>query len=190
MEKSKRPLVYSDFEDEMGESAGIDLPQIGAVDFARFKKKARHFLLDHQDNLTLQKIRRGKPLTRTDIQQLGDMLIQAGVGDQQQVELAAETSKGLGRFIRSLVGLERAAVAEAFSEFLTAGTASADQIEFVEMIIEHLTEKGVMDPKMLYESPFIDIAAEGPEQVFSMERADRLFEVIAGINMSAGEEVA
>lgn len=174
----------------MGESAGIDLPQIGAVDFARFKKKARHFLLDHQDNLTLQKIRRGKPLTRTDIQQLGDMLIQAGVGDQQQVELAAETSKGLGRFIRSLVGLERAAVAEAFSEFLTAGTASADQIEFVEMIIEHLTEKGVMDPKMLYESPFIDIAAEGPEQVFSMERADRLFEVIEGINTSAGEEVA
>ena len=190
IEKTKRPLVYSDFEDEMGDSAGVELPQIGAVDFARFKKKARHFLLEHQDNLTLQKLRRGKPLTPTDLQQLNDMLIQAGVGDQKQIEQAVETSNGLGRFIRSLVGLERAAVAEAFSEFVTAGATSADQIEFVEMIIEHLTEKGVMDPKLLYESPFTDIAPSGPEQVFSIERTDKLIDVIDRINMSTGDAVA
>ena len=57
-------------------------------------------------------------------------------------------------------------------------------------MIEHLTEKGVMDPRLLYESPFWDIAPSGPEQVFSMKRTGELFDVIDRINMSAGEAVA
>src|SRR5690606_38968773 len=154
IDKTKKRLVYSDFEDELGDGAPVILPQLGAVDFARFKKKARHFLLEHQDNLTLQKLRRGRPLTATDLEQLADMLVSAGVGDQTQIDKAAELSNGLGRFIRSLVGLDRAAVADAFSTFLADGAATADQIEFIEMIVDHLTEKGIMDPGLLYESPF------------------------------------
>ena len=190
IDKTKRGIVYSDFEDEVGEGTGIDLPQVGAVDFNRFKRKARHFLLEHDDNLTLQKLRRGLPLTQVDLDQLADLLLSAGVGDRAQIEKATELSHGLGRFIRSLVGLERAAVAEAFSTFIAEGSASADQIEFVDLVIEHLTEQGVMDPKLLYESPFKDIAPSGPEQVFSIERTDQLFDVIDRINMSAGEQVA
>jgi type I restriction enzyme R subunit len=47
-----------------------------------------------------------------------------------------------------------------------------------------------MDPRLLYESPFKDIAPSGPEQVFSMKRASELFDVIDVINRSAGEAVA
>ncbi|ODT80229.1 MAG: hypothetical protein ABS76_17450 [Pelagibacterium sp. SCN 64-44] len=107
------------------------------------------------------------------------------MGDQAQIEKAAELSRGLGRFIRSLVGLDRAAVAAEFSAFVSAGTASADQLEFVELVIEHLTERGTMDPRLLYESPFKDIAPSGPEQVFSIERTDDLFDAIARLNNSA-----
>ncbi|SFC95257.1 type I restriction enzyme, R subunit [Devosia psychrophila] len=39
-----------------------------------------------------------------------------------------------------------------------------------------------MDPKLLYESPFRDIAASGPEQVFSIERTDQLVDVIPCLN--------
>lgn len=190
IERTRGGLIYTDLSDEVGIGTSIDLPQIGAVDFARFKRKARHFLLEHQDNLTLQKLRRGLPLTQVDLDQLADLLLSAGVGDQAQIERAAELSRGLGRFIRSLVGLDRAAVAAQFSAFVSAGTASADQLEFVELVIEHLTEKGTMDPRLLYESPFKDIAPSGPEQVFSLARTDELFDVIDRINMSAGEEVA
>jgi type I restriction enzyme R subunit len=185
VDKSKRPLVYTDFEDELGAGAEIGLPQVGAVDFNRFKRKARHFLLEHQDILALQKLRRGKPLTPTDLQQLEALMVSAGVGDRAQLDQAAEASHGLGRFIRSLVGLDRGAVAEAFSEFLGAGAATADQMEFVDLVIEHLTHEGVMDPKLLYESPFTDIAPAGPEQVFPMKRTDELIEVIDRFNSSA-----
>lgn len=112
-------------------------------------------------------------------------MISAGVGDRAQLDQAAELSKGLGRFIRSLVGLERGAVAEAFSAFLGTGGANADQVEFVELVIEHLTHEGVMDPKLLYESPFTDIAPSGPEQVFPLKRTDELIDLIDSFNSSA-----
>ena len=53
------------------------------------------------------------------------------------------------------------------------------------MVIEHLTEKGVMEPALLYESPFTDIAPSGPEQVFNFERTKKLVAVIQGLNASA-----
>lgn len=42
-----------------------------------------------------------------------------------------------------------------------------------------------MDPGLLYESPFIDIAPSGPEQVFDIDRARKLVGVIKGLNESA-----
>jgi type I restriction enzyme, R subunit len=113
------------------------------------------------------------------------MLLEAGVGEAGDIERARETSRGFGRFVRSLVGLDRAAVSEAFGEFLSAGAASAAQIEFINMIIEHLTDQGIMDPALLYEPPFTDIAPTGPDQVFDEEKVTRLFATIRAINDSA-----
>ncbi len=90
VEKTKQPLIYSNFEDELGAGAEVTLPQVGVVDFKRFKHKARHFLLEHQDNLALLKLNRGKPLTPTDLQQLEALTISAGVGDRAQFEHAVE----------------------------------------------------------------------------------------------------
>ena len=94
-------------------------------------------------------------------------------------------SCGFGRFVRSLVGLERAAVAEALSSFISGGTATARQIDFIELVIEHLTEKGTMDPSLLYESPFTDVAPSGPEQVFDLPVTRRLVAAIEELNVSA-----
>ncbi|MDX0491532.1 DUF4145 domain-containing protein [Sinorhizobium medicae] len=185
IDKGKRKIVYTDFEDELGLSAEIDLPEVGEVDFARFKRKARHFLREHEDHIVIAKLRHGKPLTPTDIEELQAMLLAAGIGGAKHLEKATEVAHGFGAFVRSLVGLDRAAVAEAFSGFVSDSGATADQIEFIDMVIEHLTEKGVMDPGLLYESPFIDVAPEGPQQVFDFEKTKKLVEVIRGLNESA-----
>jgi type I restriction enzyme, R subunit len=185
IEKSKRAIVYSNFADEIGDGVEHLLPQVGAADFARFKQKARHFLKAHEDHLVLHKLRQGKPLTLTDLSELEKMLLDAGIGEVGDIERARETSQGFGRFVRSLVGLDRTAVSEAFSEFLAAGVASAAQIEFINMVIEHLTDQGVMEPGLLYEAPFTDVAPTGPEKLFDEDKVARLFKRIEAINDSA-----
>jgi type I restriction enzyme, R subunit len=185
IEKSRKAVVYSNFADEIGDGVEHLLPQVGAADFARFKQKARHFLKAHEDHLVLHKLRQGKPLTLTDLSELEKMLLDAGIGEVGDIERARETSQGFGRFVRSLVGLDRTAVSEAFSEFLAAGVASAAQIEFINMVIEHLTDQGVMEPGLLYEAPFTDVAPTGPEKLFDEDKVARLFKRIEAINDSA-----
>jgi len=51
--------------------------------------------------------------------------------------------------------------------------------------VPQMTEKGTMDPGMLYESPFIDIAPTGPEQVFGEHHVVRLVKATRAINESA-----
>jgi type I restriction enzyme R subunit len=185
IEKSRKAVVYSNFADEIGDGVEHLLPQVGEADFARFKQKARHFLKAHEDHIVLHKLRQGKPLTPTDLTELEKMLLDAGVGEAGDIERARKTSHGFGRFVRSLVGLDRTAVSEAFSEFLAAGVASAAQIEFINMVIEHLTDQGVMEPGLLYEAPFTDVAPTGPEKLFDEDKVARLFKRIEAINDSA-----
>lgn len=69
-------------------------------------------------------------------------------------------------FIRPLVGLDREAAKHVFDGFQAARTLSANQIEFLNLVIDYLTERGVMEPRLLYESPFTDLDALGVEGVF------------------------
>jgi len=62
---------------------------------------------------------------------------------------------------------------------------SANQIEFINLIIDHLTEHGVMDPDRLYESPFTDINPQGPEGVFISEQVDNLVSLLREIRARA-----
>jgi type I restriction enzyme R subunit len=185
IEKSKKAVVYSNFADEIGDGVEHELPQVGEADFARFKQKARHFLKAHENHLVLHKLRQGKPLTPSDLAELEKMLLEAGIGEAGDIERARETSNGFGRFVRSLVGLDRVAVNETFGEFLNSGTASAAQIEFINMVIEHLTDQGIMDPALLYDPPFTDVAPTGPDDLFGDERVIKLFAKIETINASA-----
>jgi type I restriction enzyme R subunit len=57
-------VVYTDFEDELGETTTIDLPQVTAgLNMSKFREKARQFLKEHESHLSLQRLRRNQPLT-------------------------------------------------------------------------------------------------------------------------------
>ena len=185
IDKGRKAIVYSNFADEIGAGEEIDLPQVGEADFARFKAKARHFLRGLSGNQVLDKLRQGKPLTAYDLTELERLLSEAGIAGPQDIERARDAGHGFGRFVRSLVGLDRAAVNAAFADFLAHGTATHKQIAFIDLVVEHLTEAGSMDPALLYEAPFTDIAPTGPEQVFDDGRVTDLVARIREISDSA-----
>lgn len=186
IEKKKRKIIYSDYIDEVGEEAEIDLLGYSPGDnFEQFRVKARAYLRAHQDHIAIHRLRTNKALTLSDLAELELMLASEGVGDAAAVQKAAEDNQGLGLFVRSLVGLDRGAAKEAFAAFLTGKTLSATQIHFVDMIINHLTEHGVMSAALLYESPFTDLSPHGPDGLFTSDEVDVLVTVLDHVRATA-----
>jgi type I restriction enzyme R subunit len=186
IDKQARRIVFTDFEDEIGGETDVVLPGLSdGTDYTRFRAKARVFLRAHQDHLTISKLRMNKPLTASDLAELERMLVESDLGSPDEVRRAAAESHGLGLFVRSLVGMDRSAAKEAMASFLAGKSLSANQIEFVNLIIDHLTEHGVVTPDRLYESPFTDLTPRGPEALFSTGELDELLRTLASVREKA-----
>ena len=84
---------------------------------------------------------------------------------------ASQRALGLSQLrVQMPASLDREVAKQALGEFASSAALSPNQIEFVNLIIDHPTENGIMEPSALYESPFIDINSQGPEGVFPEER--------------------
>ena len=177
IEKQRRIPIYTDFEDEMGDEIVVELPGFTSSDnFQKFRAKARAFLRSHQDNIDIVifKLRTNKQLTPSDLSELESILAESGIGETEDIIRAKEESQGLGLFVRSLVGLDREVAKQELACFISDKKLNANQIEFVNMIIDYLTEHGVMDAALLYESPFTDITPQGPDELFTSSQVDEL----------------
>jgi type I restriction enzyme R subunit len=144
-----------------------------------FRRKARLFLKPHENHLAVLKVKRNEPLTPTDLKELERIFLEAGVEEAALGTL--QTEGGLARFVRALVGLDREAAKRAFGEFLEGRRLTADQHEFLNLVIDHLTARGVMDPKLLYEAPFTDFDRNGVEGVFEQADVVRLVQILREI---------
>lgn len=173
-----KKIVYTDFEDEIGEGVEIDLPEVSSgTDKARFMKKVRHFLTQHEDHISILKLRRNEQLTQQDLDELERVFIDESVGTTEDLEHIQDDG-GLGLFIRSMVGLNREAAKSALAEFIDGRSLTANQIEFTDLIIDHLTERGAMDPRRLYESPFTDFDDQGVSGVFPATDVKQLVQLL------------
>jgi type I restriction enzyme R subunit len=185
IDKHSRQPIYTDFEDEMGGETAVELPGFPmGTDDVKFRTKAQAFLRAHQNHMSIHKLRVNKPLTVADLAELERMLAESGIG-AEGIHRAVDEAQGLGLFVRSLVGLDRQAAKEALAGFLGGKTLTANQIEFVNLIVNHLTEHGVMEETMLYQSPFTDVTPQGPEGLFSSHEVDELMAALDGIRRTA-----
>lgn len=186
IEQKSRKVVYTDFEDELGEAVEVALPLGGGVgDFERFRLKVRAFLRAHESHLTLQKLRRNLPLTAADLAELERMLVESGTGGPGDLARASKESDGLGLFVRSLVGLDREAAMAALAGFVGGKSFSANQMEFVNLVVNHLTENGTVDAELLYEPPFTAYAPQGPDALFTPAQVVQLFELLGEVRANA-----
>jgi type I restriction enzyme R subunit len=186
IDKQQRKPLYLNFEDEMGAEVEVELPGVAVGgDFEKFRAKARAFLVAHQDHAAIRKLRLNIALNPGDLVELERMLVTSGIGGPEDIGKAKETSHGLGLFVRSLIGLDREAAKAALAGFLNGKALSANQIEFVNLIVNYLTEHGVMEAALLYESPFTDLTPQGPDGLFTSTQVDELMMALERVRKSA-----
>ncbi|WP_413248491.1 DEAD/DEAH box helicase family protein [Sinomonas flava] len=184
IEKKRRKVVYTNFEDELGDVREVQLGGVASSigDFERYREKARQYLRAHLDSATIQRLRRNRPLTELDLEELERMLTESGAGSEE--DLARAREQGLGDFVRSLVGLERESVEEALNEFIADSSLTAQQLDFLRLIVDQLCENGSVSVRALYEAPFSDLAPAGPDELFGEDRVERLISAISRLDAS------
>jgi type I restriction enzyme R subunit len=88
----------------------------------------------------------------------------------------------LGKFIRTIVGLEQEAVNKAFSSFINNPSLNSAQIRFVNLIIQYLSTNGIVEVEKLFEPPFTEISNQGLLGVFNQVQAAEVVELINKVN--------
>jgi len=186
IDKRQRKPVYTDFEDLIGGEVDVTLPGFAVgTDPAKFRAKAQAFLRQHLDHVSVAKLRTNRPLTSSDLSELERLLGESGAGSPEDLRRAAEDADGLGLLVRSLVGMDRVAAKEALARFTNGKTLTASQLEFINLIVDHLTEHGVVNPARLYESPFTDLTPRGPDGLFRTREMDELMRALDAVRATA-----
>lgn len=170
IDRKKRTIVYTDFEDEIlgvREEETLAMPKMTG---AQYEKKVRDYLRNHLDHIVIHRLRTNRPLTPIDLEELEATLTEIGEDDGKTLLsslLARSEAPSLAYFVRNLVGMDRATAQAAFSDFLADRSLTTQQIRFVEMVIDQLTSRGVMEAKALYDPPFSNLHAGGPDELFA-----------------------
>jgi type I restriction enzyme R subunit len=187
LDRKSQWVVYTDFQDEQGELREITGRYDAAgVDLQQYRRRIEQFIRQHQDHQVIRKIRYAMPLDSTDLEKLEEFFYEAGeISDRDEFHKAFPTATSLPEFIRSLVGMDREAAKEAFSRYLDDKNFTADQIRFINYIIDHLTSRGTFEKRLLYEPPFTYLNSQGIDGMFKDEGIiEGILRVIERINAS------
>ena len=186
VDKSRQAIVYTDFEDTLGEFETLE-PRIvtPGLDRERFREKLFAFLREHEDQVVLHKLRTGRQLTALDLAELQRILTETGGFTAEEIAAGAAEAQGLGLLIRSVAGMDRGAASEALSAFIGDTSLTGNQLAFVNLIIDQLTQRGAVPTRLLYEAPFTDFAPKGPDELFTDAQVTQLVDALHRLTATA-----
>jgi len=157
IEKKKRKIYYVDFTDVITEP--VEGKPIGTgIEMANYKKKVEFYLKEHEDNISVYKLRNNKRLNEQDMKELEKILWnELGTKEDYQKEYG---DIPIGHLVRQIVGVNRDAVNEAFSKFLSDEHLNVNQIRFVRLIIDYIVKNGnIEDNSALQKEPFKSVGS-------------------------------
>ena len=179
------PIYFTMFEDEIQGEVQEHQLIFGFNELDAYKRKVAQYLKQNSRHITIHKLRTNVQITKDELEELEKMLFEQGELGTKEEFKKAFGEQPLGKFIRGIVGLDATAAKEAFGEILSGQTLNSQQIRFMDTIINFLTVKGVIEPAMLFESPFSDINTSGIMGVFDDTTSRKIISLIASINDTA-----
>jgi type I restriction enzyme, R subunit len=177
--------VYTNFEDEISGKGKEHLIVKGDPQLKDYRRRVQRFVRDHQDHVTIRRLKNNEPVSKTDIAALENILFaEDGPIPREEYEKIFG-DRPLGVLVRSVVGLDRNAAKAAFAEFLDKAPLHPDQITFLNEVVEYLVKNGIMEPKMMFDTPFTYIHDQGLQGVFGEDMGKKVVELVRHVNDNA-----
>ena len=184
LEEESRPIINTDFEDDLI-MRDTDVGYRAPITNDLYRRQVERFIRENRNHITISKLNTNKPITPAEIEELQRILFDGG--DRGTFDKYHEVygEEPLGVFIRSIVGLDIRAAQEVFAEFLQSGNLNADQMKFIDNIIQHLNRNGTIDKELLFKPPFTDASDNGLVGLFDDAQAMRIISLLDGVNRNA-----
>ncbi len=178
-------IYFTMFQDEFDGQAMEHQVIHNYINLEPYRNKVENYIKEQSHHMTIYKLRNNISITSAELDELDRMLFEQGnIGSREEfVNIYGE--QPLGKLVRSIVGLDINAAKSAFGEILSLYPLNAQQIRFLDMVINYLSMNGVIDPGKLFEAPFTELNAEGITGLFEMDTAQRIIRLIEEVNENA-----
>ncbi|MBS1515328.1 MAG: DEAD/DEAH box helicase family protein [Bacteroidetes bacterium] len=185
LDSENTPIFFTIFEDEYeGEDEEHQIIK-NYNDLDAYRRKVEEYLRAQSNNITIYKLRNNVPITKSELDELEKMLFEQGTLGTKEEFVKAYGEHPLGKFVRSIVGLDSNSARMAFGEILNNQTLNSQQIRFIDLIVNFLSVNGVIDTGMLFEPPFTDLNSEGIAGVFDEATSTKIISLIEQINQNS-----
>ncbi|MBD5532983.1 MAG: DEAD/DEAH box helicase family protein [Lachnospiraceae bacterium] len=185
LDKIKRKIYYTNFADMIIDRNEGE-PIFNGTDLKNYRKKVEFYLKEHGDKIAVYKLRNNRQLSEADLRELERILWQELGSKADYIKEYGDTP--IGRLVRRIIGVDRNAVNEAFSEFLTEERLNINQMHFVRLIVDYIVANGnIDDNKVLMEEPFRSVGSITALFKDDMGTAKRIMEVVAEIKRNSEE---
>jgi type I restriction enzyme, R subunit len=162
------------------------IPQLEGQALMAYKARVLSVIQGHfEKDPTLLKIKARLAVSDDEVEALAKLILE--VDDKANLKVLAahapETRRSLAHTIRSLVGLDAAAVEQAFTAFAHAASKlSAQQLKFIQILKNHIVRNGGIEFEGLYDAPFDKLHPDGIEGVFAQEQIEQLKALLASFD--------
>jgi type I restriction enzyme R subunit len=184
IEKDNQVKVYTDFADELtGEVEEVDI--IGSIPgLETYNQRVASFIRKHANYIAISKIKNNEPISSEELEQLKQLLF---IEDPDAAKHLDEVlgDKDLTQFIRTVIGLDAKAAKALFADFINREGINAEQINFIDTLINFLTINGSLSKEMLFDRPFTDINQNGVVGVFKDDDTGKILSIIDRFNQTS-----
>ncbi len=149
----KVKIHYTDFTDEVvfrEEGRSID---IGSSDFDDYRARVNEYVETHKNQPTISKLLHNEPISAEDYKAL-ERIFTKELGTAEDYETNYQDTP-FGLLIRKIAKMDRDSAYAAFSSFIAEERPNAEQIHFIEQVVDYVAENGYINNIMdLMKAPF------------------------------------
>ena len=189
IDTDQKQNVYTNFEDVLDLEAVKEINILPTyTSMQSYRDRVESLIRKNKDYLVIRKIQHNIPITNDELRLLEELLFADGIGTKADFK-HEYGDMPLGKFIRSILGLDQETANQLFADFIQSGNLTADQITFINTIISFLTQNGTIDKTMLFEPPFTNINDQGITGAFDDVMVGKIVHIIDEVNGNAERSI-